>query len=143
MSPGFDRFLPFVGIYILSLIGIVFGLVLLIIPGIMLMVRWTPLMSLVVDRQSGAFDAFGDSWEMTRGRGWSIFGAAIILAILMAIASAVLNGLALFGGSGGTIIASAVQAVTDQVSTVLFAGFAVGAWRLMRDNREDLAEVFE
>jgi hypothetical protein len=142
LAPGFDRFLPYVGIYILSTIAIGFGLVLLIVPGIILLVRWIPLLPLVIDRHSGAMGAFDDSWAITRGHGWSIFGAVVILIFATMVAAGIVGGFGLIGGGAGAIVASALGAAAEQLSTVLFAAFAVGAWRLMRDNRDELAEVF-
>lgn len=137
--PGFDRFLPWLGIYILSWLGIMFGLVLLLVPGIILMVRWIAVMPVVIKGDVPAMDAFGDSWEMTRGYGWSVFGAGIILAILLIVVAAV-TGIA--STAAGPIIGSAFKAITESASTVLFTAFGVGAYRLLKDDSEDIAEIF-
>lgn len=149
ISPGFDRILPYIGIYILSIIAIFFGILLLIVPGIILAVRWTPLLAIVVGREEPAMNSFGTSWEMTAGRGWSIFGAVLVLGVLYLIAATVVGGATTFltigGGFGGTslVITSVHGSIIAQLSTVLFTAFAVGAYHLMRENSETLTEVFE
>ena len=87
ISPGFDRIWAFIGISILYGLGIIFGFILLIVPGIILMVRWVAVLPSVIDRDKDAMSAFGDSFDMTNGHSWSIFGAGLILVIAMFIVS--------------------------------------------------------
>ena len=66
------------GLLTSALIGI--GTVLLVVPGIIAAVRlaWVPY--LVTDERMQAVDAIRESWERTRGYGWTIF-AIWLLAI--------------------------------------------------------------
>lgn len=138
----FHRFWPWIGIYILTTLGILFGFILLIVPGIIIAIRWLVALPLVIEGRLPAMDTFGESWEMTRGRSWSIFGAAVILFILVWIISAILGGSTLLFGGATTIVGAVVSAIAEGISTVIFAAFAIGAYRLMRDDSEELAEVF-
>ncbi|QUL38948.1 glycerophosphoryl diester phosphodiesterase membrane domain-containing protein [Erythrobacter sp. JK5] len=140
---SFSRFLPFVGIYILATIGMVFGFILLVIPGFILLVRWIAVLPLVLAGDDPAMDSFGNSWEMTRGRGWSIFGAMVVLLVLLIIAAGIIGGATYLLGGDGSIGAMAVESLADHASAVLFAAFAVGAFRLMHDSSEELTEMFE
>ncbi|HEY8514763.1 MAG TPA: hypothetical protein VIS07_04515 [Candidatus Binatia bacterium] len=65
------------------LVGI--GTVLLIVPGVIAAVRlaWVPY--LVVDEGYDAVGAIRESWERTRGHGWTIFGIFLIAIPLVLI----------------------------------------------------------
>ena len=142
-APAFDRFLPYVGIYILATLGLILGLILLIIPGIILAIRWSPLLPAVIDRSEHAIDAFGDSWAMTDGHSWTILGAAILLFLAVLIPGGALTTFANYTFGAGSIMASFFQSLVDQAMTLFAAGFAVGAYRLLREDSEQIAEVFE
>ncbi|TRD10070.1 hypothetical protein FGU71_13850 [Erythrobacter insulae] len=141
-SPGFQRFWPWAGIYILATLGIGFGLILLIVPGIILIVRWSIVLPLVIEAKSPAMDTFGESWEATSGSAWSILGTMIILLIVTFVTGAVLGGAsAMLSGFIGapTLIASAV---TDALMSALFIAFAVAVFRLCHNETKELSEVF-
>ncbi len=147
VSPGFDRILPYIGIYILYALGLIFGFVLLIVPGIILMVRWVAVLPSVIDRDRDAIGSFGDSFDMTNGHSWSVFGAGLIVVIGFMVISAVIGGVAVgaaavAGGAGG-ILASAIAAIADQITNVVGYAFCVGAYNLMRDRTETVTDVFE
>ena len=139
-APGFDALLPFAGIWVLSLIAIFFGFLLIIIPGIILVVRWVALLPVVIARDAPAIDAFSTSWAMSSGRGWSIFGAYVILYMFSLVVSAIGLG---FAAVGGPIVASIFDAALTAISGVLYTALSVGAYRLMRDDNEELTQVFE
>ena len=147
ISPGFDRIWAFIGISILYGLGIIFGFILLIVPGIILMVRWVAVLPSVIDRDKDAMSAFGDSFDMTNGHSWSIFGAGLILVIAMFIVSAIVGGVAIGFGSvlGGTglVFASVIGAIAEQAGNVLSTAFCVGAYHLMSDRTEAVTDVFE
>lgn len=147
VSPGFGRFWPYLGISILYGLALVLGFVLLIVPGIILMVRWVPLLPAVIDRESGAMNAFSDSFDLTRGHSWSVFGAGLIVVIGLMVASAVVGGVAVgIGtvlGGVGTVFAAAVGSIAEQLANVVGLAFCVGAYHLLRGEDVTVAEVFE
>lgn len=143
LSPSFGRFLPFFGIYILSTLGITFGLVLLLIPGLILIVRWLLVLPMVLTSDKPAMDTFGESWSATSGHSWSIFGAIVILFFILIIAAGIIGGASYLLGGDGSVGAMAIEAFVDRGSGVLFIAFALGAYGLMHDKREDLTEMFE
>ena len=57
------------------LVGIIvgFGIVMLIVPGIIFACRLAFVPYLVMDQKMDVMDALKTSWEMTRGHGWPIF----------------------------------------------------------------------
>lgn len=141
-APAFDRFWPYIGMYILSSLAIGFGFILIIIPGIILSVRWMPLLPMVIDRDSGATDAFGDAWAMTDGYGWSIFGAALIMGVLLMIGGAAVGGAGYFFGQF-SFLAAGLNAIMEAIFALAFVALAVTVYDQLRDGTEELAEVFE
>jgi hypothetical protein len=68
---------------------IVFGLIMLIVPGIFFACRLAFVQYLVIDQKMDVMDALKTSWEMTRGYGWSIFFIGL-LAIPIFIAGLIM-----------------------------------------------------
>ncbi|MBC8314200.1 MAG: hypothetical protein ISR57_03540 [Bacteroidales bacterium] len=75
---GFDYYLNIVlaNLLLTALIGIAF--LALIIPGIIVACRLAFVQYLVIDKQLGAIEAIEESWRMTRGYGWTIFGMGVV-----------------------------------------------------------------
>ena len=57
---------------------VIMGFILLIIPGIIILCRLVFVSYLVMDKGLEPIRAIEESWKMTRGHGWTIFGLAII-----------------------------------------------------------------
>lgn len=74
------RFLPLVGVFCLTLVAIVGGLVLLVVPGLVLMTFWLFPYYLMVDKDLPAVDALSASWAIVRRRG---FGPNFLLAMMV------------------------------------------------------------
>jgi uncharacterized membrane protein len=64
---------------------IVFGFILLVVPGIIFACRLAFVNYLIIDEKMEALEALKASWAMTKGYGWTIFGMAL-LAFLIIIA---------------------------------------------------------
>ncbi len=140
VTPGFDAILPFAGIWLLSLIAIGFGFLLLVIPGLILITRWVTLLPVVIARDTPAMDSFSASWAMSSGNGWPIFGAYVIFYIALLVVSGVLGGFNYFGGSMGGIV---IESLASALSTIGYTALSVGAYRLMRDDKKELTQIFE
>lgn len=80
MFEGFRRYLDATVGMLLVTLAVVVGLIFLIVPGLILLVRFFFTPFLIIDRELSAVDAMKESWELTRGHGWSIFGL-VLLAI--------------------------------------------------------------
>lgn len=59
-------------------LAIVFGLLLLIIPGLYLLTRWALIPAVIVVEKRRAGESFDRSWELTRGHGWTVFGSLVV-----------------------------------------------------------------
>ena len=71
--PERPRFPVFFLAGIVTTLGIMLGLVLLILPGIVLFVRWSLTVPIILGGDRGVFDSIGDSWRATSGSSWPIF----------------------------------------------------------------------
>lgn len=78
---------------ILAGIGIFFGLVLLIVPGLYLLTRWSLIAPAIVLEGRSAGASFGRSSELVRGESWNVFGVILLTVVVAAIASGVLGTL--------------------------------------------------
>jgi uncharacterized membrane protein len=68
---------------------IIFGIVFLIVPGIVFAVKLAFVPYLVMDKEMKATDAIKKSWEMTKGYGWQLFFMGF-LSIFIVIAGLLL-----------------------------------------------------
>ncbi len=83
MFSMFRRFTPLLGLFLLTIIPIWFGLVLLIVPGVLLMALWMYSFPLLIERNMKATEAMAASWRivMRNGLSWNLLLAAIIFAL--------------------------------------------------------------
>lgn len=134
-----NRFWHYLGMSILSVIGIIFGLVLLIVPGIFLLVRWSAASGFAIAEDRGVIEALGASWDATKGSGWTIFGAALVLLIILAIAGGVFG--AVFGVLSMTVLGY-LSAFIEAASSAVFTAFGAAVYLLLTNSNEAVAEVF-
>jgi hypothetical protein len=81
LNKGFARILPILGLVILFGLGVWVGFLLLIIPGIMLMVRWSVAVPACVLEGTGPVASLGRSAALTKGHRWKIFGIFLLIWI--------------------------------------------------------------
>ena len=79
---GLKRFFALIVAAILVQIAVVFGLVLLIVPGIIIGLGLQFASFLIVDYGMGVQDAFSRSWEMMSGYKWGLFLLMVALFFL-------------------------------------------------------------
>ena len=79
---------------ILAGIGIAFGLILLIVPGLFLLTIWSVIAPVIVIERLGALESFGRSRELVRGHGWQVFGVIVVIFLVEFIVGAVLQAIA-------------------------------------------------
>jgi hypothetical protein len=66
-------FWSILGAELLIGLGVFFGILLLIVPGILLGLAWAIAIPLVVDREMGAIDAMKESWRLMQGHKGGMF----------------------------------------------------------------------
>ncbi|ABC63053.1 hypothetical protein [Erythrobacter litoralis] len=142
-SIGRNRFLGYLGFSILYGLGLLFGFLLLVIPGLILLVRWIAATGYVVGTETPVPEAFGKSWEATRGHGWPLFFAMIVLGIATAIAVAVLvlPVVAMVGDE--SVIAIVAEVLGQNIYGAMFLAFGAAVFYLLNDDTEAVREVFD
>jgi hypothetical protein len=155
LSTGVRVFFPMIGISFLVGWGIILGLILLIVPGIMLAMRWIVSVPVRVTEGPGILSALGRSAELTRGHRWPIFGLVVMLflaQIMLQAAAAPFMGT--FSPQTAATISMTSLAVHEGVnllvSAVIAMFTAVGAASIYYELRsikegigpEQLAAVF-
>ena len=134
-----NRFWPYVGMAILSAIGIVLGMILLIVPGIILLVRWSAASGYLIGEGQGVTESLSSSWSATKGHSWPIFFAGLVLFLGVAIAAGMIGGIL---GVISTTAVNAVSAFLEAVSSAIFSAFGIAIYSLVRNDSRQLNEVF-
>ena len=145
------RFWSFVGMSILAAIGVGIGFVLLLIPGIILMVRWSAANGYLLSGEHSITDSLGASWEATKGHGWSIFGAGLLLSIgLVVLNSAIMGvvlgtGIATGGGLFSPMFALGVtlSSFVETFGNAVNFAFSMAVFHLVAPADTSVADVFE
>ena len=63
---------------LLSGLGILFGLIFLVIPGLMLAVRWFVAIPAIFGSAGGASNALDESWKLVKPNFWPMLGAMLV-----------------------------------------------------------------
>lgn len=74
-------------------IGILFGFILLIVPGLFLLTIWALAAPVVVIERKGVFDSLGRSRALVRGHGWQVFAVIVVLFLLNIVLGGVLQAI--------------------------------------------------
>ncbi|MEO6388013.1 MAG: glycerophosphoryl diester phosphodiesterase membrane domain-containing protein [Croceibacterium sp.] len=141
--------LPLVGLAIVTALAVGLGFILLIIPGILLYVRWAVASPALVAERIGVFEALGRSRDLTRGVRWKVFGIEAILVVGYYIFMAVLGGtLIATGGIDFTSVPAASLSAGWIIATVLLSTIVNTVWSTvqsslyveLRNSKEGLPE---
>lgn len=114
---GLSRLLPLLGAGLLVGLGAGIGILLCIVPGIILFVRWNFANQAVVVERAGPLAAIKRSYWLTAGRFWPLLAIIMLSLILAGIVSSVITG----------ILGVIVVAITDSNRLATAAtGFVTG-----------------
>lgn len=131
----------------LAYIGIVFGTVLLIVPGAILFTMWSVALPANTVERTGVLASLARSRDLTRGRRWRVFGTIVIPLLISLLTSWILIGI--FGMRGITsptfqLVSWVVHAIEQAFSVCVFATLY---YYLRRDKEgvdiEQIASVFD
>jgi hypothetical protein len=145
--------LPLIGLSILIGIGVMFGFILLIVPGIILLLMWAVAVPALVVERSGIMAALSRSAELTKGVRLKILGLFLVLAVAFWLLSIVLGfvGLKMYGpatpayGFGiGNLLGSVI---IGTISNVLWGTIQPSLYVELRqakegDSMQSLEQVF-
>ena len=146
-----SRFWSFVGMSILAVIGTMIGFVLLVIPGIIVMVRWSAANGYVLNGEHSVTESLGASWEATDGHGLSIFGAGLLMWIVLAVIGATALGIITGVGAPGAAglfspmfaIWVALSGFMEAFSNAASFAFSIAVFHLVAPASTAVADVFE
>ncbi len=152
LGDGLRYLLPLFAVGLLATLGVFIGLIFLVIPGLILMVRWVVAGPAIVIEQDGPTHALGRSAELTEDHRWAIFG--LLLLYLVFVYSLTFGyRLALSGASGilpdagGYVFAAVSAAVGALLSLVRTVGMASLYFELRRVKDgvgiDEIAKVFD
>lgn len=158
LRSGVSHALPVFVILLLTGIGVMFGFLLFIVPGVILFIGWSVAAPAQIVEKTGIFGAFGRSRALTKGSRWRIFWLFVLWAIVSSAVQQTLLGLA--GVSIGGAAASGnpmafmtpaygvVTLVITVASTLIsYTGLAVIYYELRRLKEgigpEALASIFD
>lgn len=153
LMTGLGQLLPLAAIGLLGGIGVAFGLILLIVPGLMLALAWSVIGPVRVVERTSVFGTFGRSAELTRGHRWAILGLYVIAIIAVMIVGLLVGvvaggGLVLTGGLPGLTVVMLVQSIFQVFMSVVIATGVASLYYELRSIKEgigpeQLAAVFD
>lgn len=91
IAVGLDLFPKLLLTVALFGLGVIGGFMLLIVPGVILMVRWLVISQVVVVEGRGGTEALRRSFDLTRGRFWASLLVLFVLSLLAGLAAAVVQ----------------------------------------------------
>ena len=119
------KFAPLLVALILSGLLIALGFIALIVPGIILWIRYQFVVPAVVVEGAGGTAALGRSWRLSKGRSWPIFATLFLAGLITAVISAILAipGLILAANGGATTTGWIIRAVFSSIAQVITTPF--------------------
>ena len=113
-------FAPLLWTAILVGLGLLFGFLLFIIPGLVLLTWWAVAAPVVVCEARSAPQALGRSRELVRGNGWQVFGVLVVSFLLVFIADLTLGALA-NAIVGSTVAVAIANLIAGTLTAPVFA----------------------
>jgi hypothetical protein len=138
--PKFARAL---GIALLSGLGILFGMLLLVLPGILLLIRWWVAVPIALDRDIGVVDALRESWAMTADHMAPIIGLLAGLGIMFAVTFGVFSMTGVIDEEPMPLVPSLLLNLVTYGVTNFGTVSTVAVYRAISGQGEDLRAVFE
>jgi hypothetical protein len=136
--------LPSLGIGLLTILGAGLGLILLIVPGILVWLRWLVAVPVLVQERLGVFGSMARSKQLTEGSRWALFGLFLIMvAAQVAIQLALESAVEPFGVVVGAVSETLVSTTSSMVMSIAAAVSYVELRQVKEGTSVDeLAEIF-
>ncbi|CAN7631753.1 hypothetical protein LJR225_004867 [Phenylobacterium sp. LjRoot225] len=148
---GLRKILPLLGAGLLLGLGVMFGFVLLFVPGVILGLMWVVAFPAIAAETSNPVKALGRSRALTRGNRWRILGLVLLLWLVIIVAELIFVGSTRGFGSLAQVAAPGFLtiAVVSLFNAFLSLVMSVGSAALYTQLREmkggggeSLAQVF-
>lgn len=123
LAKGLARFLPVLGVSLLTGIAVSVGFILLVAPGLWLLCILYAAVAVCVVEQRGVFDSMSRSGELTSGYRWKILGLLLVVGVAGGVVSAIVEfiGGKLGGAVFGTLLGNVVQVYLTALGSVIAA----------------------
>lgn len=130
---------PAVVVQILWWIGVSFGLMLLIVPGLILMLSWAIVLPVLVAEGAGIFGSFSRSGELMRGARWRLLLLLAVVAVVWSLFGGVGQGFLLASTTdAGRTFGVVIQALVTTLSSALTATGLSAIYHQLKSQREGL-----
>jgi hypothetical protein len=133
-----DTFLPYIGLSLLYTLGVMLGFIVIILPGLFIMARWSIAQPLMVGGGRGVMAALGESWERTKDKEFQALGAWLALIVLPVVVLIIARSFFGQENLAGIVIA---QICSSAISVISLA-WNVALYGLIVGKPEQTAEVF-
>jgi hypothetical protein len=128
---------------IVSAIGIGLGMILVVLPGLILLARWSMAPCVIIAEGKGPIESLRESWRATRAAQWPIVGAFVVFGIVWLVVLGVLVSIIGFGSADLGATGSAVALnFAGAALTIASICLSLGIYRLVRVSPAQLGEVF-
>jgi hypothetical protein len=143
LGESFSLLLPMIGITIVMFVALAFGMILLVVPGIILMCMWMVAVPVLVEERQGIFGSLRRSAELTKGSRWWIF----LLLVIYLVASGMINGITELTADSSNLVALIVSLIVSSLTGMVSAAMVASLYIELRGLREggaasSLAEIF-
>lgn len=135
-------FAPYFRASLLSGLGVFAGLVLLIVPGLYLLARWSIAPALVITRNLKATEALGASWGATRHCAWMLSLVYLTGFLILMVPMLLIGGVAGLTGQGASLVVTGLSQLAGDFVAVAGAFLNVAIYRHVVGNAHELEEVF-
>jgi uncharacterized membrane protein len=135
---GFEAFTPLFAAVLLAAVGIALGLILLIVPGVYLAIRWYFVPQAVVVEGARGAGALSRSGEIVQGFWWRTFGLVLLANVAVAIPGLLLLTpfTAIADSTDRAVWAMVGSAVTTSIVTPFVALFSTFLYYDLRARAE-------
>ena len=139
MLNGFGTYF---GIALLSGFGTVLGILLLVIPGLILMIRWSAAYGYGLAGGHGATEALGESWRATEGH-WLSVGMALLVPFTAFVIGLGVYFLSIDEFGVVNVPLSGLGNAMMSLGTVLSTAIGLAVYSLTANPVEEMVDVFE
>ena len=147
VSKAISKFLPLLGLGILVALGVGFGMLLLIVPGIILALMWMVSSPVMMTENLGVIDSMKRSAELTSGSKGMLFLLMIIYLIAAAVIGSVIGGLGYAVGMASATGLAIFALITNTITGAIQGAVVASIYVDLRTEKEGtnthaLADVF-
>lgn len=138
-----NHFLAFVGLAVVLILPIIFGLGLFILPGLFLVARWIAAPAFVVARGEGVFASATSSWNAVRGSTLKVAGAVTVFFVLVSlfgVVASLVDGILSAVDAFGT--AKPANVIQVNLFPLLLLGLSTATYELLGPEDTSIEEVF-